>query len=447
MYSTRFNCFFLTWFFLACPSLSITSIDVDKSRLQLQWGEIMRIKQSILIIFGIALLLLTAGTAAAATYTVDDSGGADYSTINGAMGVAANGDTILVYPGTYSEYVYVNKELRIISESGPDNTIIQHSSGNSVFYVTANNVEITNFTIKATMSNYPGILLHQVQNNNISGNKLSGIGYGIKLYFASDNTVMGNTVLDAGISGIYLQLSSDNVVTDNKVSNAFQGIVLDYSDNNQLISNTVLNNDVGYHGIYLTHSNSNTLTNNYVDNNVYYGLVAAASFDNLIYYNYFDDVSEFYNDGGSNIWNSTEMMTYTYNGNNYKNYIGNRYAGYTGPDSDDNGIGDTPYKYDNYPLMDWPVNFISEIEPSTAIRDLQESINLFELNPGITKSLNIRLDNVLRMLDKEDEDKAIKQLEDFITFVKSLEIAGKLSSPQAADLIDEAEKIIEAVES
>jgi nitrous oxidase accessory protein len=57
----------------------------------------------------VLLLLLTTGAASAATITVDDSGGADYSTIQAAVNNAGSGDVIQVAAGMYYEHVVVNK--------------------------------------------------------------------------------------------------------------------------------------------------------------------------------------------------------------------------------------------------------------------------------------------------------------------------------------------------
>ena len=59
-------------------------------------------------------ILLLVGGAGAATLTVDDSGGANYTKIQDAIDNASVGDTILVYSGTYYENVDVNKQLNLI---------------------------------------------------------------------------------------------------------------------------------------------------------------------------------------------------------------------------------------------------------------------------------------------------------------------------------------------
>ena len=66
----------------------------------------------------------------------------------------------------------------------------------------------------------------------------------------------------------------------------------------------------------------------------------------------------------TNIWNSTELLTYTYMDIEYTNCLGNYWDDYTGSDSDNDGIGDTPYMTDidtdrdNYPLMSRFENYI-----------------------------------------------------------------------------------------
>jgi len=46
----------------------------------------------------------------------------------------------------------------------------------------------------------------------------------------------------------------------------------------------------------------------------------------------------------TNFWNSTDLLTYSYNGVEYKRRLGNCWSGYFGPDPFGDGLGDLPQK-------------------------------------------------------------------------------------------------------
>jgi pectin methylesterase-like acyl-CoA thioesterase len=50
------------------------------------------------------------------TWTVDDDGPADFSSIQEAINAASPGDTIFIKTGTYYEHVVVNKTVSLIGE-------------------------------------------------------------------------------------------------------------------------------------------------------------------------------------------------------------------------------------------------------------------------------------------------------------------------------------------
>ena len=50
------------------------------------------------------------------TIYVDDSGGADYTSIQEAINNAEEGATVYVYMGTYYENIFINKTLSLIGE-------------------------------------------------------------------------------------------------------------------------------------------------------------------------------------------------------------------------------------------------------------------------------------------------------------------------------------------
>ena len=88
------------------------------------------------------------GTASGNTIYVDDSGGADYTTIQDAINIANESDTIYVYGGTYNENVVVNKPLTLSGEGSGSTTI--NGESDHTLKVTSDNVTISGFKIKNT---------------------------------------------------------------------------------------------------------------------------------------------------------------------------------------------------------------------------------------------------------------------------------------------------------
>jgi pectin methylesterase-like acyl-CoA thioesterase len=75
--------------------------------------------------------------------------GKTYLTIQGAINAPemVNGNEIFVASGTYYESITVNKSVSIVGEDR-SSTIIDGNGAIKVIYVTADNVEIRNFTVQ-----------------------------------------------------------------------------------------------------------------------------------------------------------------------------------------------------------------------------------------------------------------------------------------------------------
>lgn len=119
------------------------------------------------ILFIFLLLISLVVSANAAVITVDDDVGADYTTIQAAVNAASDGDTILVYPGTYVENVvigeasvyYFIQNLTIMSQSGdPHDTIIQANDLNDPVFsiISSSGVSISGFNVTGDSSLYYG---------------------------------------------------------------------------------------------------------------------------------------------------------------------------------------------------------------------------------------------------------------------------------------------------
>jgi parallel beta-helix repeat protein len=367
----------------------------------------------LLCLNGIALLLLASPVQASTTWYVDDSGGADFTTIQDAVNASTDGNTIIVRDGTYIENVVVNKRLTIQSENGSGLTTVQPVEGyyTPIFKLTVDYVNISGFTVNGLgpltydpdwvgkalsdgiaidHSNHCTITentalgcaygIHvgwYTNNNTVSQNNCSwNRDHGIKLDYASDNTIShnicrgtwhddnidltgstnnvisNNICIDGLDDGIYLWSgSSGNLIVNNTCENNAESGIHSFDGGNIVSNNTCRGNGIA--GINLVSANSgNIVTYNTVVNNSY-GLGIGGS-NGIIYLN---NIIDSVGSSEGNTWNSTELLLYAYNGTTYTNYLGNYFSDYTGNDTDGDGIGDTPFsiegtQYDYRPLME-----------------------------------------------------------------------------------------------
>lgn len=244
---------------------------------------------------GLTLLvfLLLAGSAEAKTLTVDDSGGMDYTRIQDAIDKSTEGDTILVYSGTYHELVTVNKPLILRGiDNGKGKPIVEAPYA---IILSADNITLDGFE---TVNGQRGIWVQSnnnvIINNTVSYNKEYGIGI--------TSGVRTGVIIVAEGNRIPITTPTNNTLHSNTVSNNGDGILLSTSHYNTLSNNTVSNNF--RYGINIWTSHNNTLSNNIVSNNKDDGIIINSFSNNTILSN--NKVSD--NDGGLSLIDSSAIL-------------------------------------------------------------------------------------------------------------------------------------------
>ena len=286
-------------------------------------------------------------------FFVSIDGKGNYSSIQEAVDVASDNDTIFVNSGNYTENIEIKKSIKLIGEN--KNTTIIHGNGTGdVIYISADFVKISGFTITNSGNRYSpqdaGIEIHSknsnISNNNINFNGNCGIYFGSR---SENNTIFNNTIMGNRF-GIYLSYAPNNNFSNNSLSaNSDYGMYLGPQSNyNKIHDNVFLEND---YGLRIKGSNYNTISKNLFLINQRGLYFCCGARNNVVFNNIFMNNS---------IWNAKDDVINNWDFEN----IGNFWSDYNGSDEDGDGIGDTPYylsiesnKKDLYPLIEKPFEY------------------------------------------------------------------------------------------
>lgn len=241
--------------------------------------------------FAFVLVLCLPHQSEAATIRVPS----DTLTIQQAIDVAADGDVVLVAPGTYIENItFRGKAITVESEQGPQVTIIDGGGAGSVVTFRSGetrNAVLRGFTVRNGLNNFNGGgVLIQNSSPSIIGNRIvnngSCTGAGIYSSFSSPliqgNTVSRNFVYAcSGASGLGVYIGGDsaaelieNTITENSGFANGGGVTLFAAGRVVLRSNVIARNLVsGFSpcaqggGIWMVNNSQATIVNNLVIGN------------------------------------------------------------------------------------------------------------------------------------------------------------------------------------
>lgn len=340
--------------------------------------------------------------------------GLSYFTIQDAIDAnqTLDGHEIFVEEGLYQGNLTIDKSIKLRGENNAS-TIIDGATREITIQITANDVEVSGFTIlnSEDNDNTEGISIISRSGVNITNNifkqtyaaisadSSSHVTISRNTFFIDvvaiimgssseclidTNTLIGTTDENGGVllAGCYnVTISNNEFVTAAETS---WGLNLLMSQNCLVSGNSFADHESG---IVLTFSQNNTIYHNYFTQNLYSAAVLY-SMDNTFYHNFFLNNT---NDpalpvNNSNVWD-----------NGYPTG-GNYWSNYTGTDTDQDGIGDTPYilganNTDRYPLVYSQTEFDAGQFNQTQcnINTLSNSsITNFQINPQ-TKTLSFTL--------------------------------------------------------
>jgi parallel beta-helix repeat protein len=162
----------------------------------------------------------------AATITVDDSGGADYLTIQEGINAANPGDTVYVYNGIYYENVVINQSINLTGEDR-DTTIIDGGGSGNVVNTSVDWINITEFTVRNSGGGFQdyGIDIRS-SNNYLSFCNISFNYNGIHIYDSVNNTIFNCLVVRNNWHAIESVLSSNVMISQCNISDSLYGLYI-----------------------------------------------------------------------------------------------------------------------------------------------------------------------------------------------------------------------------
>ncbi len=199
--------------------------------------------------------------------------GKKITSIKEAIGIANNGDTILVAPGTYKEgNLIVAKQLTL---KGVHYPILDGQNKFEVLSIKSNNVVVDGFNIihsgVSNIDDYAGIKVYDSREVEIKNNILDDTYFGIYLQYAKKCIVSNNQLKaynnneqESG-NGIHCWKSDSLIIIGNKITGHRDGIYFEFVTNSQIKQNISLNN-IRY-GLHFMFSNNDAyVANSFIGN-------------------------------------------------------------------------------------------------------------------------------------------------------------------------------------
>ena len=175
----------------------------------------------VLFIFTLLLFIPHGGDASSNTIYVDDSGGANYTSIQDAIDNAAEGDMIYVYEGIYHENIVVDKKITLQGEDRK--AVIDVGYNGDAIIISKSGVYVSSFTIVHGGDGDYGIKLYGVENCTVKNCNLSDNYAGVGLFW-SNNNLIGRNVFSGNTYALFSTSGKSNRIEENIISENINGI-------------------------------------------------------------------------------------------------------------------------------------------------------------------------------------------------------------------------------
>jgi len=252
----------------------------------------------------------------------DDADGTLYNpfySIQDALNVVQDGDTIKILPGTYSSDFTIEKSVTITTDNIEDILLVSSGQRAYMIDILADSVSLEDLKIHdSTPTSHRKAVIHI--SSNADNVKIvdcfinySRNGYGLYIDVPTSSTVIkNNTFKDT--RGIYIKDSNAVTIHGNHIYNCFNDPALKIvsSEGNYIEENIFENNR---YGIYLSSSSYNTILDNTISSNTYSGIVISGGVNNTIMDNIITDNDNY----GIELASSNGIIS---ENKIYNNYIG-----------------------------------------------------------------------------------------------------------------------------
>ncbi len=211
-----------------------------------------------------ALLIWLMPIDGARTYIVDDSGFANFDTIQEAVVAASNGDTVYIKPGVYNEEVILNKSLTLMPLTGESEAIILKGDGKETgITITADGCSLQGLTIQDFTG--PAIYV-QSSRNSIKDNVFKNANPAILVRGSHENTITENTIMDSQGAVALWDNSTDNQVSENDILGCNVSIIVREAAENRILRNKISD---AYWGIWLDNAGDCQIESNDIQSKRY----------------------------------------------------------------------------------------------------------------------------------------------------------------------------------